>query len=152
MVRSGPTARAAHEDKVKASARVMGRWRREEWPSTRFVLSLSLYFQIQILKSSQLYTSCFKFQIFLMSQLKSKYECKPYYFKCYYFILLPIFDSNNNWLYYKILFSFPNSQSTIITIFVYLFYYYYYLFSTNFRSYSFHACQSICFQPTFLSS
>lgn len=60
-----------------------------------------------------------------MSQLKSKCEYTPYYFKYYYFILLLIFDSNNNWLYYKFLFSFPNSQSTILTIFVYLFYYYY---------------------------
>jgi hypothetical protein len=59
-----------------------------------------------------------------MSQLKTKCEYTPYYFKYYYFILLLIFDSNNNWLYYKFLFSFPNSQSTVLTIFVYLFFSY----------------------------
>jgi hypothetical protein len=58
------------------------------------------------------------FSYFQMYQLKSKCEYQPYYFKHYYFILLLIFISNNSWFYYKFSFSFPNSQSTIITIFV----------------------------------
>jgi hypothetical protein len=54
------------------------------------------------------------FQIFQNVSIKYKL----YHFKFYYLILLPIFDSNNNCLYNKFLFSLPTSQSTIIIVFV----------------------------------
>jgi hypothetical protein len=69
-------------------------------------------FQIQLFNSN-LY-SYFIFQIFQNVSIKYKL----YHFKFYYLILLPIFDSNNNCLYNKFLFSLPTSQSTIIIVFV----------------------------------
>jgi hypothetical protein len=51
-------------------------------------------FQIYLFNSN-LY-SYFKFQIFSNASIEIKCEYKLYYFKFYYLILLPIFDSNNN--------------------------------------------------------